>query len=88
VLNVHLIEIVLSDEFCFNSIHWNNAQSHQAELDACGTEAQTILFIINLTSNLTVMINSCPLNANGKNWMHWVLSLSQMKIVASCTIQA
>jgi hypothetical protein len=66
VPNVRLIEIVLSDEFRFDFIHRNDAQSHQ-ELDARGTEAQTILFwekVRRKFNDQTVMINSCPLDAN------------------------
>jgi hypothetical protein len=43
VPNVRLIEIVLSDEFRLDFVHQNDAQSRQ-QLDARGTESQTILF--------------------------------------------
>jgi hypothetical protein len=43
VPNMWLIDIVLSDDFCLNFIHQNDAESWQ-QLDTRGTEAQSISF--------------------------------------------
>jgi hypothetical protein len=64
-----LIEIVLSDEFCLDFVHRNDAQSRQ-QLDACGTESQTILFwekVCQKFNHWSVIITSCPLDAS---WGH------------------
>jgi hypothetical protein len=66
VLNVRLIEIALSDEFRMDFVHRNDGQSRQ-QLDAHGTELQTVLFwekVCRKFNDQTVMVTSCPLHAN------------------------
>jgi hypothetical protein len=66
VPNVRLIEIVLSDDFREDFIHRNDAESRQ-QLDARGTEAQTISFwekVRRRFNDQNYKVNSCPLEAS------------------------
>jgi hypothetical protein len=66
VPNIRLVEIVLSDEFHLDFVHRNDAQSRQ-QLDARGTESQTISFwekVCRKFNDRSVIITSCPLDAS------------------------
>jgi hypothetical protein len=66
VANVRLIEIVLCDDFRQDFIHRNDAVSRQ-QLDARGTESQTITFwekVRRRFNDRSYKVTSCPLDAN------------------------